>query len=354
MSAPAPVPLFQERPACRPPIGAGAYYRWPVLATVAAGSLLQGIGVYWDIAFHIEVGRDKLFSAPHNAILAGMTLVGASALLAAGYGRGNPAIRKAAGLTLSGVVIQIVALAVVDDWWHRVYGLDVTLWSPPHLLTLFAAFVALFGFLLGASYEAERVSRLEAALGMGLGTTNMLILMNVTLAEYNYSFPQYRLAYQPVVLAGTTLFCLMLTRRVLAYRLAATTVAVTFMLLRLGMWPVLGVLDRTLRPYFPAAVVAGLVIDLLADRTAPNANAEPAGIRMVVLVSALATLALLAAEPGFETTLGRASGLPETTFVLDALTLGALPAIGAGVAAGVAGWWTGSLLRSVRFEGSPR
>src|SRR3989454_12750140 len=34
-----------------------------------------------------------------------------------------------------GMAVVILA-APIDDLWHRLFGLDVTLWSPPHLLGL--------------------------------------------------------------------------------------------------------------------------------------------------------------------------------------------------------------------------
>src|SRR5262249_33101439 len=36
----------------------------------------------------------------------------------------------------------IVLAAPVDDLWHRLFGLDVTLWSPPHLLGIFGGMVS--------------------------------------------------------------------------------------------------------------------------------------------------------------------------------------------------------------------
>ena len=43
---------------------------------VAICSALVIIGVLWDIAWHMSIGRDGLFSAPHNAIYLGAALAG--------------------------------------------------------------------------------------------------------------------------------------------------------------------------------------------------------------------------------------------------------------------------------------
>src|SRR5439155_388079 len=37
-----------------------------------------------------------------------------------------------------GIALTVLA-APIDDLWHRLFGLDVTLWSPPHLLGLLGA-----------------------------------------------------------------------------------------------------------------------------------------------------------------------------------------------------------------------
>jgi hypothetical protein len=46
-----------------------------VLPVMMLGALSSLIGVYWDIAWHIDVGRDSFFTMPHNFIYAGMLIV---------------------------------------------------------------------------------------------------------------------------------------------------------------------------------------------------------------------------------------------------------------------------------------
>ena len=46
-----------------------------VLPVLALGSLAGLLGVYWDIAWHIDIGRDSFFTLPHNFIYAFMTIV---------------------------------------------------------------------------------------------------------------------------------------------------------------------------------------------------------------------------------------------------------------------------------------
>src|SRR5205807_1765931 len=53
------------------------------------------------------------------------------------------------GFRLAALGLVLVVLAApIDDLWHRLFGLDVTLWSPPHLLALFGSAVSTLGCLL--------------------------------------------------------------------------------------------------------------------------------------------------------------------------------------------------------------
>src|SRR6185295_7274705 len=74
------------------------------------------------------------------------------------------------GFHLAAWGIGLVVLAApVDDLWHRLFGLDVTLWSPPHLLGLAGSSLHTLGCLVIAREVYPAVSRtgLVAALIAG-------------------------------------------------------------------------------------------------------------------------------------------------------------------------------------------
>ena len=78
-----------------------------------------------------------------------------------------------------GIALTVLA-APIDDLWHRLFGLDVTIWSPPHLLGIFGAAVNTVGCLLIATevYAAERSGRLLAAILFGAmlyGTLHLVV-----------------------------------------------------------------------------------------------------------------------------------------------------------------------------------
>jgi hypothetical protein len=130
-------------------------------ATVLA-SLSIIIGLIWDISWHMSIGRDGLFSAPHLAIYIG----GVTAGLFSGY--------RVLKITFAGSVwersksvkfwgifsgslgnlfciwgaIAMLTSAPFDDWWHNTYGLDVTILSPPHTVLLLGMITIQFGAII--------------------------------------------------------------------------------------------------------------------------------------------------------------------------------------------------------------
>jgi hypothetical protein len=72
-------------------------------------------------------------------------------------GRGRPGTIRVAGLVgrrgvhVAAWGIALVLLAApIDELWHRLFGLDITIWSPPHLLGLLGSAVNTLGTLVAA------------------------------------------------------------------------------------------------------------------------------------------------------------------------------------------------------------
>lgn len=134
-----------------------------------AAKLVTGWGVQWDIQWHVLIGRDTFWIAPHLMTYAGVTLAGLISFGLLGWDtvRGGPpagAIRIAGLVSTRGVHLAAWGMALtvlaapIDDLWHRLFGLDVTLWSPPHLLGIAGGIVNSWGILLmaGELYPAGR------------------------------------------------------------------------------------------------------------------------------------------------------------------------------------------------------
>lgn len=124
--------------------------------------LIGGWGVGWDIRWHLIIGRDSFWIAPHVMTYASVVVACAISfgvlVVETWRARGDApspgtvtiaALRGTRGFHLAWWGMAIVILAApIDDLWHRLFGLDVTLWSPPHLLGLAGSQVSNLGAML--------------------------------------------------------------------------------------------------------------------------------------------------------------------------------------------------------------
>ncbi len=129
-----------------------------------AAKLVGGWGVGWDIRWHLVIGRDSFWIAPHVMTYASVVVACAISFgvlvvetWRARRGAATPGtvtiagLRGTHGFQLAWWGLAIVVLAApIDDLWHRLFGLDVTLWSPPHLLGLAGSQVSNLGTMLVA------------------------------------------------------------------------------------------------------------------------------------------------------------------------------------------------------------
>jgi hypothetical protein len=137
-------------------------------------------GVLWDIAWHMSIGRDGLFSAPHV-----VTYVGASV---AGFFSGYQVLKtsfwgskleKSKMVNFWGIFysslgglfciwggLASLTSAPFDDWWHNAYGLDVQILSPPHTILLLGLMSVQMGAMVGVLAflnRKEQIATLSAA-----------------------------------------------------------------------------------------------------------------------------------------------------------------------------------------------
>ncbi len=165
-----------------------------------AAKVISSWGVQWDIQWHTIIGRDSFWIAPHV-----MTYSGVAALVLLSFGmlawttlRPSPAagdVVSALGLVGTrgfhlaawGIGLTVLA-APIDDLWHRLFGIDVTLWSPPHLLGLLGAVVNTLGCFVIAREVYPATSRAAYVAILGSGA---LLFTGLHLAVQ----PSFRLAY---------------------------------------------------------------------------------------------------------------------------------------------------------------
>ncbi len=104
------------------------------------------IGFVWDVAWHADTGRDvELFTVPHTLILlglAGLVLSGLTAIVMATAENAEGGLglrgRRVPYSSIPMLLLGLGALAgfPLDDFWHATYGIDVTMWSPTHILMI--------------------------------------------------------------------------------------------------------------------------------------------------------------------------------------------------------------------------
>ena len=117
--------------------------------------VIARIGLAIDLQWHLDVGRDSMFTPPHIMILAGFPIC---LLLSIYYVIVcSKDLRK--GIEVNGIQIfgliapgyiwmiligmfSLTIGGVYDDYWHAQYGIDTTVLTPPHMLTLFGGIIA--------------------------------------------------------------------------------------------------------------------------------------------------------------------------------------------------------------------
>lgn len=256
---------------------------WPM---VTAG-LLAIFATYWDEAFHTDVGRDSAWAAPHLLLYGSVAVVG---LGVAAWGvlvlHGTRSLRTtlsyrpvlAAGL---GALIALIA-APIDAAWHVAYGRDAVLWSPPHMLVVFASITLTLGILAGLPPRA----RVLAIAG------SVLLLANAetVVFEYEADVPQFtEVLYLPILLLSLLLVALAVGRLVDG-RAPVARVVFGYIAARLAITAVLALMGRS-TPDLPIAVLGLAVWDLPLRSTTHKALAAATAVAGLAWIASLNDLA---------------------------------------------------------------
>jgi hypothetical protein len=338
---------------------------WAALPTeIASVALLTALfGMYWDISLHIDVGRDPgpLANPAHYFILGGLFGLFTAGFLAIVLPEGRPS-RAAVRITGDWYApIGGIALAAcgafslfgfpLDDVWHRLFGQDVTLWGPTHLMLIGGAGLALIGHTMlmveGRVSAPEGVhtrgllwllTRTRFAAVMG----GLLVGLSTFQAEFDFGVPQFRLLFQPVLIAAAAAIALV-AARTYAGRGAALGAAAYYIMIRglvtLLVGPVLG--ETT--PHMPLYLVEAALVEAVA-LAVPPARAYSFG----ALCGALIGTGGFAAEYAWSH-LWMPNPWP-AALIGEA----AVPVLVTAVAAGLVGAFLGSALAAARYGAAVR
>ncbi len=330
---------------------------WAMLGSM----LLASWGLRWDIQWHQRIGRDSFWIAPHLMTYAGVTLLVflSFGTLVAGtlrpvHGRlrmfglvGTPGVHLAAW----GIALTVLA-APIDDLWHRLFGVDVTLWSPPHLLGLVGAAVNTLACLVIARevYPAGSRGKLVATLvaaAMVYGTLRV-----ASSQAFEFAQGEGGVAFHAYGILGALLFPLALVpaARLTGLRAVPLLVWIVAVLLRLSGELVAAAGFRLTQPVsvFPAGTagtsgwaVADSGMVLIAPLL-PILVLVALDVRRRPLAASLGHGVMLFALVGWIETISPALGpiTPGIAATLIALVLTGIAAL----AGAVAGRWLGGIL----------
>src|ERR671937_3180620 len=196
---------------------------WTALpGSITGASLIIAVfGFYWDVAKHIDTGRDPSpFGTPaHWPILIGLAGIALGGFLAIVLGT-DSSVRTSVRITgawrapLGGLLIFLCGgFALIgfplDDVWHTLFGQDVTLWGPTHVLMIGGASLSTLGVWVlliegrratGWSEERSREEPLWLRLRVLMMAGGFLIGLSTLQGEFDYGVPQFQLVYQPILI----------------------------------------------------------------------------------------------------------------------------------------------------------
>src|SRR3954462_16016535 len=331
---------------------------WVALPTVlTTASLLCALfGMLWDISLHIDVGRDPgpLANPAHYFILFGLFGVFAGGIFACampmGEKPGPAAVRfikgwdvPVGGLLLTGAGFYALLGFPLDDIWHRLFGQDVTLWGPTHLMLITGAGLSIIGLLIleqeghgGLSTDDgdRKVGQLTRFVRQASAMGGLLLGLSVFQGEYDFDVEQFRLVLSPFMIAAAAGLALVAARLFIGRGGALAAVAFFLVirgLIALIVGPVLG----QVTPMFPLYLGSAIVGEVLALAVSL--------VRRPLVFGA--TAGVLIGTAGFATEWGWSHVRSTLSWGPDILVEGTLMAIAGGVAGGLLGALLASGLR---------
>jgi hypothetical protein len=291
------------------------WYIWTSALAVTATS----VGLYWDISWHMSIGRDTFWTPAHLGIHFGAVVAGISSvflILSTTFGKRQD--RRGASVKMWGFYgpmgafvslwggLAMLTSAPFDDWWHNAFGLDVQIMSPPHVVLILGIFTLGLGGLFLIVSEMNRAGTETRAnlnrvfLYAGCMLTILLLML---ISEYtDYTLSHSAIFYRVLALAMPPV--LVGIARASGYRWAATKVAgIYFVLWLLALWfvplvpaqaklgPVYTRITHLVPLEFPVLLFAGAAaLDFLLDRLAGRnkwLQAAVAGLGFVVVMIAV-------------------------------------------------------------------
>jgi hypothetical protein len=292
---------------------------WVVWSLLACSACII-VGLLWDISWHMSIGRDRLWSAPHvleqiGAGLAGI-LCGFVVLRTTFAGSTTERDRSVRFWGFRGPIGGWVAIwgafAMIfsvpfDDWWHNAYGLDVEILSPPHVVLLSGMIAIQLGAMLlalGMQNRSSGRTRERFGLAFAIAAGALIAMAGTAVAEYTLFQNRWHSMLTYEVTALIFPIFLVAVGRAGSIRYPATKAAALYMTFYLvTQWvivqfpatprltPILNPLTNMAAFGFPMLLIAPAIgIDLLIRR------GNSGDWRLAALIGPAFVLLLLAAQ----------------------------------------------------------
>ncbi|MGD1208500.1 hypothetical protein ACKUVQ_19175 [Mycobacterium seoulense] len=237
-------------------------------------------GFIWDVSWHIGNGRDPgpLANPAHYFIIIGLfgIFVAGMVSIVLPFDKPGPAAVRitrnwhapVGGLLMAGCGMYAMIGFPLDDIWHRIFGQDVTLWGPTHLMMIGGACFSLFSVLMlereGEAHEADEVTHGAFITFLRyLSFGGLFIGLSVYQIEFDFGVPQFRLVFQPMLIAAASALAAV-AARVTMGRGAAIIAAVFAIALRGAVAVVVGPILGAPINWFPLYLGPALVVELVA------------------------------------------------------------------------------------------
>jgi hypothetical protein len=151
----------------------------------------------------------------------------------------------------------------LDEIWHQAYGVDVTMWSPTHMLMILGAtFTGLAAWLILSESGVRPTDGVRARIAHLLCAWLTVQGLLAPLGEFTFGVPQFNLLFSPIIICLAAGLALPAIRLVLGRGWLLGLIAVNF-LLQLGDFTASG--DAPVDTRFGATfLVSALVVELAA------------------------------------------------------------------------------------------
>lgn len=162
--------------------------------------LLQGeLGAVWDREWHAYVGRDQFWTPPHTLIYSCVAGAGILALIVVlwetyRYRHHIPEVDDTSTVPILrffhaplgfsvlgfGALLALIS-APLDNYWHELYGIDIALWAPFHMMGVTGGLIGMLGMVYVFASEAaiERQSKKVPKRYFGLTLLELGIVMTM-------------------------------------------------------------------------------------------------------------------------------------------------------------------------------